>query len=89
MAKTRATEVILPLMLLLSAALVTCEARALLHGLPAMPNKTRRSSHLLLQKLGFDPSKLEMYRRRSLNANIDRASPGGPDAQHHSLPPFN
>lgn len=34
----------------------------------------------LLQKLGFDVSKLKKYETVSM---VDRRSPGGPDSQHH------
>ncbi|KAJ7948404.1 CLAVATA3/ESR-RELATED 6 [Quillaja saponaria] len=44
--------------------------------------------HVLLQKLGYDRSRLDFYRRiYRRNSQAARISPGGPDGQHHMHSP--
>ncbi|XP_059669614.1 CLAVATA3/ESR (CLE)-related protein 5-like [Cornus florida] len=82
--KVRAMLVMM--MVILFAVFIDSEAR-ILWEVSAMQKNDNGSSQLLLRKLGYDPSKLENY-RRSLDAKNDRVAPGGPDGQHHfSQPP--
>lgn len=67
--------------------LITSESRILQHGSPSSIQKNF-DSQLFLSKLGFDPSTLETYRRRSLIGE-DRVAPAGPNSQHNSQPPSN
>ncbi|KAL7250675.1 hypothetical protein ACSBR1_012657 [Camellia fascicularis] len=80
------------LVLLLLAIFITSEARILRERY--FSTQKNINNELLLCHLGFDPSKFKLvignYQRLSLTANSDRVAPGGPDPQHHSLPPaFN
>lgn len=53
--------------------------------------KLKGENYHILAYFGYDEFKINMYRRRSLeNKNEDdiyRVTPGGPESQHHSLPP--
>ncbi|CAN4103262.1 unnamed protein product [Withania somnifera] len=52
--------------------------------------KNKYDSHFVLSKAGFSLTEIEKYTRRSLiKGASDRVAPGGPDSQHHSLPPAN
>ncbi|CAN4105032.1 unnamed protein product [Withania somnifera] len=52
--------------------------------------KNKYDSHFVLNKAGFSLTEIELYTRRSLiKGSSDRVAPGGPDPQHHSLPPAN
>lgn len=52
------------------------------HG-PSMVQK-RVESQFILRQMGLDAAKLEYHRKRSMmDAETTRASPGGPDPQHH------
>ncbi|XAR49562.1 hypothetical protein NMG60_11032810 [Bertholletia excelsa] len=82
---TSAQTLLLLLAIFLALTIPSEEARI---PIPANQNKLLNSQLLLHDiKIGLDASKLEYYRRRSLNANSDRNAPGGPDPQHNSLPP--
>ncbi|CAK9133271.1 unnamed protein product [Ilex paraguariensis] len=87
MAKSIAALVLLVLLFSIFCLLIPSEARVL-QGLRAM-QKDIGSQHLLMSKLGFSPLEFENYRRRSLNADAERVSPGGPAGQHHFDSPFN
>lgn len=63
------------------------EARVL-HGTQDM-HQNNMNIQLFQSKMGISPAEFEYHKRRSLNAVHDRVAPGGPDPQHHSLPPFN
>jgi hypothetical protein len=44
--------------------------------------------HVFLRVSGYDRSKLKYYEWISkMNADPTRVAPGGPDSQHHNLPP--
>ncbi|VVB07557.1 unnamed protein product [Arabis nemorensis] len=43
-------------------------------------------SNDLLQRLGYNVSELKRIGKLSLENEVDRFSPGGPDPQHHSYP---
>ncbi|KAG5552010.1 hypothetical protein RHGRI_010182 [Rhododendron griersonianum] len=86
MAKSTAANASLLLLLflaILSASFISTSGSRIIH---TPPKNLKRSNVLILRDLGLDPS--AYYRRRSLLANSDRAAPGGPDPQHHNLPPF-
>ncbi|XVF18724.1 hypothetical protein REPUB_Repub11eG0047600 [Reevesia pubescens] len=55
------------------------EARST-HGIPTMPEKI--NSRTILEKLGYDESKIAYY-RRMMSGDPERISPGGPDPHHH------
>lgn len=77
---------LLILIIIFLAFFVTSESRIFHYG--GVPSIEKNfDSQLFLLKLGFDPSILENYRRRSLIT--DRAAPGGPNPQHHYQPPSN
>ena len=50
------------------------------HGIPTMAEKI--DSKTILEKLGYDVSKIAYY-RRMLGGYPERISPGGPDPEHH------
>ncbi|XVE50138.1 hypothetical protein DITRI_Ditri01bG0137600 [Diplodiscus trichospermus] len=50
------------------------------HGIPTMAEKI--DSRTILEKLGYDASKIAYY-RRMLGVDPERISPGGPDPHHH------
>ncbi|XVF04312.1 hypothetical protein REPUB_Repub05bG0071800 [Reevesia pubescens] len=66
---------IIPLMLVMRKS----EARSS-HGIPTTVKKI--DSRTILEKFGYDLSKIAYY-RRMLGADPERISPGGPDPQHH------
>jgi len=50
----------------------------------------RSNNYGMLKEFGYDELKIELYRRRSMeedDVTIPRVSPGGPDPQHHAVPP--
>ncbi|KAK4368993.1 hypothetical protein RND71_012785 [Anisodus tanguticus] len=63
---------------------MTSEAR-ILGDIRGVQNKY--DSHFVLGKAGFSLKEIEEYTRRSLKGGSDRVAPGGPDPQHHALPP--
>ncbi|KAI8558511.1 hypothetical protein RHMOL_Rhmol04G0100100 [Rhododendron molle] len=87
MAKSTAANASLLLLLFLaiflSASFISTSGSRIIH---TPPKNLKRSNALILRDLGLDPS--VYYRRRSLDANSARVAPGGPDSQHHNLPPF-
>lgn len=49
-----------------------------------MPKIDSNNVYDLFKDLGYDQTKLEYYRRRSMQEDQrDRVAPGGPAAQHH------
>ncbi|XWS52150.1 hypothetical protein CRYUN_Cryun11dG0042600 [Craigia yunnanensis] len=50
------------------------------HGIPTMAKNI--DSRTILEKLGYDASKIAYY-RRILGVDPERISAGGPDPQHH------
>ncbi|XVE80042.1 hypothetical protein DITRI_Ditri14bG0107200 [Diplodiscus trichospermus] len=50
------------------------------HGVPPMAEKI--DSRTILEKLGYDVSKITYY-RRILGGDPERIPPDGPDPQHH------
>ncbi|KAL7219331.1 hypothetical protein ACSBR2_012411 [Camellia fascicularis] len=89
MAKSNVAQL---LVLLLLAIFITSEARILRER--HFTTQKNINNELLLHHRGFDPSKFKLgignYQRLSFAANSDRVAPGGPDPEHHSLPPaFN
>ncbi|KAI6690308.1 hypothetical protein NL676_027136 [Syzygium grande] len=67
------------LLLLVTLLVVSSEAR-----FPLKFSKTEKKidGQEILDKLGYRVLKLEYIRRR-MGAEIQKASPGGPDPQHH------
>lgn len=75
---------VLIFIILISSLFFISEARLLYQN--EVPNVHENfDAQLFLLKLGYDAVTLEKYGRRSLV--VDRVAPGGPNGQHHSLPP--
>lgn len=74
------------IVLLLSAFVVSSEARFAQNNFAATPNN-RIDTRFFLRKSGYDRSKLEFYRRKLIldsGARVpEKVSPGGPDPEHH------
>ncbi|MBA0849253.1 hypothetical protein Goshw_013461 [Gossypium schwendimanii] len=59
------------------------EARPYGHGPHDNPTMAEKFDGMtMLEKLGYDLSKIDYY-RRMLSSSPERISPGGPDPQHH------
>ncbi|XWS10950.1 hypothetical protein CRYUN_Cryun38cG0042400 [Craigia yunnanensis] len=67
------------MIILLMLVMRNSEARSN-HGISTMAEKI--DSKTILEKLGYDVSKIAYY-RRMLGSDPVRVSPGGPDPQHH------
>ncbi|KAK8648377.1 hypothetical protein V6N13_129131 [Hibiscus sabdariffa] len=72
--------VLLFITIVLMLVMVQPEARSYDHGKPIVAEKI--DSMTMLEKLGYDLSKIEYY-RRMLSGSPERISPGGPDPEHH------
>ncbi|XWS28059.1 hypothetical protein CRYUN_Cryun25bG0033400 [Craigia yunnanensis] len=67
------------MIIILMLVMRNSEARSS-HGIPTMAKEI--DSRTILEKLGYDVSKIAYY-RRILGGYPERISPGGPDPQHH------
>ncbi|KAE8713038.1 hypothetical protein F3Y22_tig00110220pilonHSYRG00117 [Hibiscus syriacus] len=72
--------VLLFIIIALMLVMVHCESRSFEYGKPTVTGKI--DSMTMLEKLGYDLSKIAYY-RRMLSGSPERISPGGPDPQHH------
>lgn len=79
--------VVLFMIIFLLCHFISIEGRILGDNIQDVQNKY--DSHFVLSKAGFSLTEIEEYTRRSLKGGSDRVAPGGPDPQHHSLPPTN
>ncbi|GAA0186056.1 hypothetical protein LIER_33344 [Lithospermum erythrorhizon] len=70
---------------ILSYGFLISEGRVLQTTVPLLA-KDIIGKEKLWRKIGFSVADLEYFKRRSLNADVERVAPGGPDPHHHSLP---
>ncbi|XVF70095.1 hypothetical protein PTKIN_Ptkin11bG0134700 [Pterospermum kingtungense] len=80
MATTTNTRLLLLFMIIVLMLVMRNSETRSSYGIPTTTEKI--DSRTLLEKLGYDASKIAYY-RRILDVDPERVSPGGPNGQHH------